>query len=118
MSLDLATLQRSIEQKYSGTSNQNGAMICNMFIKAYYYDSMDDFMSWLETSGQNMWGLGLKHILSLINCDKSPLSKLKRKQKQELKAKVMSSWTLFVQGKLEQLEKEPPPPPPPRPNGV
>jgi len=118
MSLDLATLQREIEQKYSGTSNQNGAMVCNMFIKAYYYDSSTDFMSWLETPEQNYWGLQLKHILALISCDKSPLSKLKRKQKNELKNQIVTSWNGFVNEKLELVDSAPPPPPPPRPTGV
>jgi hypothetical protein len=120
MSLDLATLQRSIDQKVpnAGVMNCNGAIISNMFIKAYYYDSANDFISWLETPEQNMWGLSLRHILSLIGCDKSPLSKLKRKQKSELKSKVISSWSQFVNNKMESIENKPPPPPPPRPNGI
>ena len=118
MSLDLATLQRSIDQQVSGTSNCPGAVIANMFIKAYYYDSATDFVSWMETPEQDLWGLSLRHFLSLVSCDKSPLSKLKTKQKKELKAKVMTIWTNYVQKKLDILTSGPPPPPPPRPNGV
>jgi hypothetical protein len=120
MSLDLATLQRSIDQKVpgAGVANCNGAIVSNMFIKAFYYDSADDFIAWLETPNQNMWGLSLRHVLSLIGCDKSPLSKLKRKQKAELKNKVLSSWSSFVNEQMESIDNKPPPPPPPRPNGV
>ena len=118
MSLDLATLQRSIDQQVSGTSNCPGAVIANMFIKAYYYDSAMDFVSWMETPEQDLWGLSLRHLLSLVSCDKSPLSKLKTKQKKELKAKVMTIWTHYVQKKMDILTSGPPPPPPPRPNGV
>ena len=65
---------------FSGVANCHGAVVSNMFIKAFYYDSADDFIGWLETEGQDMWGLSLRHVLSLSGCDKSPLTKLKRKQ--------------------------------------
>lgn len=95
MSLDLATFQRGIDRIITGTSSCPETMTLNGFIKAYYYDSASDFLTWLGSS-EDMHGLALRHIIALVSCDKSPLAKLKRKKRQELRQRVEEVWATQV----------------------
>jgi hypothetical protein len=116
MSLDLSTLQRGIDKEVSGSANCRAAEIANGYIKAYYYDAADDFCAWLHAAGADFQGLALRHALSLVGCEKSPLyTKLKKKQRATLRQRVEQLWRLHVAQKLEVIRGGDPPPPPPRP---
>jgi hypothetical protein len=98
MALDLATLYRGLEQISQDTSGSNRRHILGSFIKAYYFDSAPDFVSWME-SGLAKGGeffsdsiLARRHFLSLITLEKSPLSKLAKKKRNELKTTVETVW--------------------------
>ncbi len=116
MSLDLATLQRGFDKSVSGSANCQTAEALNLFIKAYYYDSADDFCGWLQSSPEDCHGLALRHVLALVGCEKSPLSKLKRKARAALRQRTEEIWRSIVAQRLAKVEVAPPPPPPPRPN--
>jgi hypothetical protein len=120
MSLDLSTLQRGIDKEIPGSSSCRAAEIANGYIKAYYYDAVDDFCAWLQAEDSDFQGLALRHALSLIGCEKSPLyTKLKKKQRATLRQRVEQLWRLHAAQRLEAVgredEEETPPPPPPRP---
>ena len=91
MALDLATLQRGIDRMVPSSASCREAEKVNAFIKAYYYDTAGDFCGWLRVP-ENLSLFSLRHCLALILCEKSPLAKLKRKQRAALRENVEAIW--------------------------
>lgn len=109
MALDLATLYRGLEQISQETSESKRRHILGSFIKAYYFDTASDFVSWMETGlakGGEFYSdniLSRRHFLSLITLEKSPLAKLPRKKRNELKTTVETVWMKAI---IERQQSE------------
>lgn len=98
MALDLATLHRGLEQISSDSTECKRRNILGSYVRAYYFDKPEDYLSWME-AGLKEDGefysdsiLARRHFLSLISLEKSPLSKLSRQKRTELKTNVETVW--------------------------
>ena len=98
MALDLATLYRGLEQIAAESTQSNRRNILSSFIKAYYFDKPEDLLIWME-AGMSDGGefandslLAKRHFLSLVSLEKSPLSKLSRTKRNDLKKRIEEVW--------------------------
>ena len=98
MALDLATLYRGLEQIASESTQSKRRNILSSFIKAYYFDKPEDILIWME-AGLTEGGefsqdhvLAKRHFLSLISLEKSPISKLSRSKRNDLKKRIEEVW--------------------------
>ena len=89
---------RGLEQIAAESTQSNRRNILSSFIKAYYFDKPEDLLIWME-AGMSDGGefandslLAKRHFLSLASLEKSPLSKLSRTKRNDLKKRIEEVW--------------------------
>eukprot|EP00943_MAST-04B_sp_MAST-4B-sp1_P003198 g3198.t1 len=110
MALDLATLYRGLEQIAVESTQSKRRNILSSFIKAYYFDKAEDLLIWME-AGLSEGGefsedhvLAKRHFLSLISLEKSPISKLSRSKRNDLKKRIEEVWMKAILEKTMKNE--------------